>query len=145
MGQTVDLDQIEKKTWLAATNQDGLIDLMVGLLLFGMGLPLFVTDWLGPPWRSMALPGLALAVFFLGKWLLVKPRMGVVKFSRERQVKRAKLGVYISIVLVLQVMLLLFMMQGGMASFAEAIGDLAIPIGLGVMGFVVMAMVARLA
>lgn len=144
MEQNIDLKEIEKNTWLACCYQDGLFDLMIGVMLFGMGLPLFVTNWLGAPWRSMVFPGLALIIFFAGRHFITLPRMGKVKFGRERQAKRMKVGIFLGVVVAAQAALLFLILSGSMGpGLKELLGGLAIPLGIGIMAILIMAVTAH--
>ncbi len=142
MEQNVDLKKLEKKTFLATATEDGLIDLEIGILIFGMGLGWF-TNFLGSPWRSLVFPGLALIAFFAGRHFITTPRIGVVKFSRERQRKRAKIGLVIAAIVAVQALLIVGIVLGWIPpEFKELLGRLALPLGIGAMVALIMAAIA---
>ena len=83
MTQEINLKKLEKKAW-TSTFEDGLIDIVLGLVLLMISICQMLDD------TSYLYPLFGLLALFVGatKRYITNPRMGVVKFSRERTGKR---------------------------------------------------------
>ena len=107
---SVDLKKIEQKTYFAYF-QDGLWDILIGLLSVGWGL-MILTDF-------AAFGGILFAVLYmvvLGvKRVITYPRIGYVKFlsARRRLTKNMAIGLSVFILLVLITVYLLFLTREG--------------------------------
>ncbi len=110
MTNDVDLKKIEQKTYFTYF-QDGLWDILIGLLSIGWGL-MILTDF-------AAFGGVLFAVLYmvvLGiKRLIIYPRIGHVKFlnARRRLTKNMAVGLAVFIFLTLLTIYLLFLIRGG--------------------------------
>jgi len=91
--QDVNLKEIERKAF-RSTFQDGLWDILLGLILLGMGFGALLSD-LGMAHLStmtifIGLEALALAIWWAGKKFITAPRMGLVKFGPEGKSRQKK-------------------------------------------------------
>lgn len=95
MGTDVNLKDVEKKVFSSYFN-DGLWDIYGALLLLGFGLAM-VSDW-----DYFMIPVATIAVvLLLFRQRIIRPRLGLVKFSLERQVKtkRAKIIAFTALII----------------------------------------------
>ncbi|MFH1394396.1 MAG: hypothetical protein ABII71_04715 [Candidatus Micrarchaeota archaeon] len=102
-----DMKELEKKVYLSMFD-DGLWDIYFGMMLLGMGIGSYVRnifESLGLPEMivSFLFPGLAIVVLVAGKALIVRPRIGLVKFSPERMRKMAFAKLALSILIVVSI------------------------------------------
>lgn len=85
MSQEIDLKQIERKAYLSFY-QDGIWDLFIGLAFIGMAVGVIYSNTgitaIIPCFAIVIIPGL--------KKLITLPRLGYVKLSSEREVKKRK-------------------------------------------------------
>ena len=88
-----DLETLEKKMF-RAMSEDGLIEMLVGVLLLATALSNTMGElgYSGMLVRLVAYPLMFFGVFmvFLGKKYVTIPRLGMVRFSPGRQKKRMK-------------------------------------------------------
>lgn len=95
MTSALDLKQLERKAYLTY-NQDGFMDLAVGLFILAFGLDmLFYANF------AAISPILLLGLFWLAKRKITYPRVGFAKFSPERVrvLKKALLGIQVGLVI----------------------------------------------
>ena len=120
MTMNIDLKELERKAF-RSTFQDGLWDIYLGLLLLQMGLGPFATRTELPiPWIlviALLFVALVFTGFYLAKKYITLPRIGMVKFSPERQKKRKK----VTLVLSLSVLLGLILAVLGMVIARESL------------------------
>jgi hypothetical protein len=95
VSDNVSLKQIERKAWTSFF-QDGLLDILMGLLLLLMAVPDMLSDvFPSQLWQrgtNVALAGLAFVIFWAGKRFITMPRLGRVRFDRARKVKKMRLA-----------------------------------------------------
>lgn len=95
MSENVNLKQIERKAWTSFF-QDGLLDILIGLLLLLMVVPDMLSDVFpskSPQYgMTVALAGLAVVIFWAGKRFMTMPRLGRVKFVRARRVQKMRVA-----------------------------------------------------
>ncbi len=86
----INLTEIEKKAF-KSTFQDGLWDIMLGLVILAVGIIPLLSSWnLGDFWSSMLLIPfyiIGYTIFNLGKRRITVPRMGLLKIGPLRQKK----------------------------------------------------------
>lgn len=96
----MDLKALEKKVF-KSNFEDGLWDIYLGMLLLQISLSTFLyTLDIGPLWILLILVlfvGLVFAAFWAAKKYIIMPRMGVVNFSKERQKKKKKVSLILSL------------------------------------------------
>jgi hypothetical protein len=104
MPRILDLEGLERRVWRSTTYQDGLFDVMLGVMLlqvavgpwlYNRGVPVPVTLSV-----MFAFAALAVLGFLVGKRLVTKPRMGMVEFGPGRKAKNKKAVVLLSTSLV---------------------------------------------
>ncbi len=93
MAQEIDLKELERKAF-KSTFQDGLWDILLGLLLLAMAVGALLSD-LGMAQLStmiilIGIAVLALAVIWAGKKFITVPRIGRVKFGPEGKSRQKK-------------------------------------------------------
>lgn len=116
MTEKVDLKELEKKAW-RSTFQDGLWDIYFGLLFMGMGIytipqlfgleNTFILVMILMIWNFSSF-----ILFFIGKKLITVPRVGFVRFSKKRVIKKVKLTIFLSFMVGLNVVFLLLPFSG---------------------------------
>jgi len=124
MTQEIDLKALEKKAWTSYFD-DGILDITVGLfiLIFGIGMTTRFTYLAALSWMAI--------FFFAGaKKSITLPRVGIVKFSadREKRMKR-ETSFYMIFFIITAVMGLLFFMGLTMdisQSIRTLVGNLAL-------------------
>jgi hypothetical protein len=140
MTQEMDLKDLERKAWTAYFD-DGILDITAGLfiLLFGIGMTTMYT-------YLAALSWMAIFLFAAAKKAITVPRVGLVKFSpeRERRIKKETLFYVVFFTITAGIGLVFFMAQafGLPSSLRTIIGELAlvtyvliIAAGLGFVGY----------
>ncbi|MHA2185901.1 MAG: hypothetical protein ACXAAI_12980 [Promethearchaeota archaeon] len=116
MTENIDLKDLEKKAW-RSTFQDGLLDICFGLLFLGMGIYTIpqlygLDDTLSLIMILMGWNFSSVALFIIGKKLITIPRIGYVKFGKERVAKRVKLTICLLFMVGLTIVLLLLPLSG---------------------------------
>ena len=91
MNENIDLKKIEKKAWTSYF-QDGLWDILLGLILLNFGIAPLIEDITGITYLLSYNVVLIVAfiIFYSGKKYITTPRLGKVKFSAERKTKQKK-------------------------------------------------------
>ena len=101
MTTNIDLKELERKAF-RSTYQDGIWDIYLGLML----LPMVVGSYLSPhpdnpPTWAVAFTfsffAVPFVIFRAAKKYMIIPRLGLVQFGAERQRKRKKLGLAMSL------------------------------------------------
>jgi len=120
MSEKLNLKELERKAWRSFFD-DGLWDVYLGLLLGLMGISsLLDRSGLSEGWAMGIYIGLLVLVmlaFWAAKRFVTVPRIGLVKFGRERKVRRIKtaLVLFVSVVVGLVVMLVTSAVKRGAA------------------------------
>jgi hypothetical protein len=107
MTYTIDLKELERKAW-KSVHQDGLLDIFSGLLLFQVGVSLWIQHAAGH-WTlvfGLAFNLLAVVGLIAGKKLITMPRMGKVEFGQIRKATSLKLTLILSLSVLLGVALI---------------------------------------
>ena len=78
MAEKINLKDVQKQVYMSFT-EDGLIDLSIGLVIFGFAALLMV----GQAWMVGLLGGIPLLIWYSGKRLLTYPCSGSIETSRE--------------------------------------------------------------
>lgn len=105
----IDLKELERKAF-ASYFDDGLWDILLGILMAGMGIR-SLTDNVGFTLLAMA----GIPVLFLGKKVITLPRMGYVRFSQTRKEKQMK-AMWVLIISVIATFVLLFLVVSRLGS-----------------------------
>ncbi len=101
MTQNLNLKEIEKKVW-TSTFEDGITDIGIGLVLLVSTICQMFNDERFYLYPLFIVPALFIIV---AKKYITVPRMGLVKFSRERNKKRYTLFLVMTISIVFLLML----------------------------------------
>lgn len=106
MTEKMNLKEIEKKAY-RFTYQDGIYDIMFGVLLLLFALAPIIREFIGLGYiLFLVIP--APLILTLGKKYITAPRIGIVKFGLKRRAARKKL-VTISVILLIITFILLIM------------------------------------
>lgn len=92
MGEAINLKDLEKKAW-RSTFEDGLIDIYLGVMFFGVGTGSAFEVIFGEFYNYIfmfLMVGLGIIILALGKKYITIPRVGFVKFGKQRKVRKAK-------------------------------------------------------
>jgi hypothetical protein len=84
MGQSIDLDKIEKKAW-SSYFQDGLFDIFFAILFITNGIQQIYYNI----WFSLIM-FIAVGIFVAGKQYITRPRLGEVRFGLKRMEKQQR-------------------------------------------------------
>ena len=131
MTEKMNLKEIEKKAY-RFTFQDGIYDIMIGILLISFALAPIIREIIGLGYiLFLVIP--APLIFTLSKKYITTPRIGIVKFSEKRQTSYKKL-VIISIILVIITVILLIMtiMKIFPGTFGSLLDGYAVPLIIGI-------------
>jgi hypothetical protein len=104
MPENIDLKDLEKQTWIS-NFQDGIVDISLGLVLLVSTICQLFNDFRYYLYLLFAIP--PLFVVFSKKYIIA-PRMGFVKFSKERNKKRHVLYVVMTVTIILLLVLTVF-------------------------------------
>jgi len=129
MTEQINLKEIEKKAWTSYF-QDGLWDILLGLILLNFGIAPFIEEITGVNYLVGYIIILFLAeiIFFAGKKYITIPRMGKVKFSNIRRTKRLKVSIVLGISVLLGFIIFLLTVTKNIPVISE------IPLGALVFG-----------
>ena len=110
MVQDEDLKKLEKQVYTKFF-QDGLTDILLGIIFIGMGVSGFFRDYLIIPLNYV--PGIAVfcvgfSIYYLGKKKITIPRLGVVKFGPIRKAAKKKL-IAVDVILTIFILILLIL------------------------------------
>lgn len=100
MAENVDLKALDKKIF-KTTNEDGIMDIYLGILFMSMGIQALFRDILpgvmGYLGIYLILIAFAFTFFIIGKKKITTPRMGIVKLSVKTSPTKKKLVITLSI------------------------------------------------
>ena len=128
MLQNINLKKLEKKAWIS-TFQDGLWDIMLGLVFF---IPAVIGLLGGNDYVLIPLYFVSILLFVTAKKRIIVPRMGLVKFGE----KRRKKSHVIAMILTVSVVFLIFMVvmkKSGLLSEAVGIPTGSIIVGINIL------------
>jgi len=112
MTENISLKKIERKAY-RSTFQDGLLDIVWGIIILGMGFSPILKTWGIPkPFSFLLMPLLALSIFMLGKKYITIPRIGAVKFGPKRKATKKKILVFAAVLFPIQIILIIFAQNG---------------------------------
>jgi len=107
VSEKISLKQAEKQVF-AATFQDGLWDILIGLFILAFALAPVLSEPLGDFWSSVVLFGLwplFWAIIVAIRRYVVAPRVGVVRFGRARNRRLMRFNLVMAAVLVVALVL----------------------------------------
>ena len=98
MTKEVNLKEMEKKAWKSCF-QDGLWDILLGLILVGFGIAPLIEEITGITYliSLIILLSLGYIIFYSGKKYITVPRIGNVKFGPKRKLKKIKVVIILAI------------------------------------------------
>jgi len=127
MTQELNLKEIERKAF-RSTHQDGLWDILLGLIVISMAVYMYRPDEGYSPRNQLLMLagfGLSFLVFWAGKKFVTVPRMGLVLFGPLRKRKATTLAIIMGAVVLVQVGIVLFTVGGWLnADLAAKINSL---------------------
>ena len=91
MTKEINLKEMEKKAWKSCF-QDGLWDILLGLIILGFGIAPLIEEITGITYliSYILLLSLGYIIFYFGKKYITVPRIGNVKFGSKRKLKKIK-------------------------------------------------------
>ena len=91
MTKEINLKEMEKKAWKSCF-QDGLWDILLGLIILGFGIAPLIEEITGITYliSYILLLSLGYIIFYSGKKYITVPRIGNVKFGSKRKLKKIK-------------------------------------------------------
>lgn len=132
----VNLKELERRAW-RSYHDDGIWDLFLGVGLLAIGL----SGVLGSDYFQLVFAAVAVAGFVAGKKFVTAPRMGLVKFGKERKVRKAKTALLLVAAMLLGLVLYTLMAAGGDVFVWMRANPIVVRVGLGLwMLFVFSAM-----
>jgi MFS family permease len=127
MTENLNMKQIRNDLYRSYT-EDGLVDLAIGLVIFGFGALLLVDI----PWLIAVLGLIPLSVWYLGKRYLTSPRVGTFEPSASMD-KKFK-GFFISLLTIGLGVLVFFVLGNRSAAHPLALFGLILALGISVLG-----------
>ena len=120
MTEQINLKEIEKKAWTSYF-QDGLWDILLGLILLNFGIAPFIEETTKVNYLIGYIIILFLAelIFFAGKKYITIPRIGKVKFGNIRQKKRLKVRIVLGISVLLGFIILFLTVSNNIPVISE--------------------------
>lgn len=77
----INLKEIEKKSFIKSHHEDGLMDIFLGIIFFSWAINIFINN----DYLYLIILLLGLVAFGITKKRVVQPRIGVVKFGKQRK------------------------------------------------------------
>jgi len=106
MSTQLDLKEIERRAF-RFTYQDGLLDILIGLVVGSMALLMYVVVLDDFPMLFLVLAFLGVlageTIYWAGKKFITVPRMGQVKFGETRRKRNKTLAIVLAVVICIQV------------------------------------------
>ena len=96
MTDDVDLKEIERRA-LTAYHEDGLLDIFIGGYLLFLGLLAF-TEFVYRPILASIIAPLGTTLYYEAKKLVTYPRLGFMKFTKERRARVARDSIIVLVV-----------------------------------------------
>ena len=108
MAQEIDLKELERKAW-RSTFHDGITDIGLGMMILAFATGTWLENIGIPfPWNILILAVPALLVSTVGKLIITRPRIGLVKFGpRRKSTQRRLLAIFIVTFLVTVILVIL--------------------------------------
>ena len=134
MSEKLNLNEIRRQVYLSYS-EDGLIDLAIGLVIFGFGALLMVDV----PWMVGVLGGIPLLIWYLGKRYLTVPRIGTIQPGRVMKKRFVGFSVFmIAAGLGVLALFILVAVSGGnlLADHPLALFGLVLALGISALGLV---------
>ncbi len=104
MNNQINLKELERKAF-RSTHQDGLWDILFGLIVIGIGIYMYrPEEGYGPfnmIWMTVTFV-VANLIFWAGKWFITVPRMGQVTFGPIRKQKARTLAIILGVFVLVQ-------------------------------------------
>jgi len=127
MPENVNMKQIQNSLYRSYA-EDGLVDVAIGLVIFGFGALLLVEI----PWLIALLGLIPLLVWYLGKHYLTSPRLGT--FQPRASMNRKFRGFFVCLLTIGLGVLLFFVLGSGLAAHPLALLGLVLALGISALG-----------
>ena len=137
MNEKIDLKKVEKQTY-QFTFTDGLTDMAYGSLLIFIAIAPILREILYPSYILFLILPPAL-ITILGKIFITVPRIGIVKFNKNRTKSRNKIGFLIAILLPITVVMVVLTYLG---VYNIRVGGYIVPVGAGLFALILLSTVA---
>lgn len=115
MTNKLDLKQLERRAWTSFF-EDGLLDIFMGLVLLGAGIPAMLpeifTSELSQNAAAAVLMVLGFLPYWAGKRFITVPRAGRAQFSKARRSRQTRVAMIYAISVVVGVVVFLMIMLG---------------------------------
>lgn len=127
MPENLNMKEIQNDLYRSYAD-DGLVDLAIGLVIFGFGTLLLAEI----PWLIALLGLIPLLVWYLGKHYLISPRLGT--FQPSASMNKRFRGFFVCLLTVGLGALLFFMPGSGLAAHPLALLGLVLALGISALG-----------
>ena len=143
MTQDIDMKELEKKAW-KSTFQDGLHDIVFGVLLVSFGIAPILRQFIGLGYIPfVVLP--APLIFVIGKKFVTLPRIGIVRFGPKRKATHKKMVKIMVVVFILTLILLIMTITKTFpGALRTVLKGYAIPSVIGISAFIGISFCARI-
>lgn len=112
MAQEINLKELERKAW-RSNFQDGITDIGLGMMILAFSIaPYFESIGILFPWNILIVVVPAFLVITVGKLVIARPRIGLVKFGPRRKSRQKKLLALYSLTTVALVILVILTHKG---------------------------------
>ena len=137
MTEKIDLKKVEKQTY-RFTFTDGLYDMAYGSLISFIAIAPILREILYPSYIIfMVLP--PTLILLLGARFITLPRIGIVKFNKNRIKSRNKIGLLIAILFPITVVMVVLTYLG---LYNVKVGGYIVPVGGGLFALVLLSLIA---
>jgi hypothetical protein len=143
MIKKIDLKELEKKSY-RFTFKDGIYDIAFGALLLSFALAPILREIIYLWYVLIVIPPAPL-ILILGKKYITTPRIGIVKFDKERRKSKKKVillnAILVPITILIFILTIINIFPGNLGS---AMNGYAIPIGAGIFAIILLSISAYL-
>ena len=101
--ENTNLKEIEKKSFIKSHHEDGLLDIFLGILFFSWSINIFINN----DYLHLIVLVITLVAYGVTKKRVVQPRIGVVKFGKERNKNTFMVTVILTISLIFGLVMVL--------------------------------------
>lgn len=145
MTKLFNLSEIEKKAY-RSTFQDGLWDIVWGVIIIGMGINTVLKNMGVPkPLYYLVIPLIAVLIGYFGKQRITIPRMGFVRFGPKREQTKRKIWILASIITPIQIILIILIkMQIFQSTFETGLSNYVGPLFLVMFTIIIFAIIAHI-
>ena len=108
MTENINLKEVEKKAFIRSHHEDGLFDIFLGIIFFSWGINIFLNN----DYLHLIIVLIGLVAYGVTKKRVVQPRIGIVKFGKERLKSISMVTIVLTISLIFGIAMLFLQKLG---------------------------------